>query len=403
MSSLATPAAPAPPRPPPTRPRLLVLTAGFGEGHNAAARALGAAWDDLHGGGSARVLDLLELASPRLNRVTRWAYLKAINRTPRLWSRAYEWMDHSVLLPRSFGFLLRGDRALLARVLAEEKPAAVCSTYPVYAFMLERLRAEGLAIAPHFNIVTDSISINSLWWRAGCDGWFVPNEDSAAVLRSAGLPPAKVRVSGFPVTLFFSRHRDEFQPPDLAAGAAPRVLYIINSGTRGAEATASRLFAQEAWDVTCAVGRDERLQRRLTLRAAGRRRPAQILGWTDRIPELLMTHHAVISKAGGATTQEAIAARCPMIVNQIVPGQEEGNYELLRRHGAGALAETPETALELLRRLFEGRGQLWRSWREAITALSRPDAATTIAAQVLEAAQGLRPGAHVPPPAEKSA
>ena len=32
-------------------------------------------------------------------------------------------------------------------------------------------------------------------------------------------------------------------------------------------------------------------------------------------------------------TQEAIAARCPMIVNQIVPGQEEGNYELLRRHG----------------------------------------------------------------------
>jgi processive 1,2-diacylglycerol beta-glucosyltransferase len=312
-------------------------------------------------------------------------------------------MDHSVLLPRSFGFLLRGDRALLARVLAEEKPAAVCSTYPVYAFMLERLRAEGLAIPPHFNIVTDSISINSLWWRAGCDGWFVPNEDSAAVLRSAGLPPAKVRVSGFPVTLFFSRHRDEFQPPDLAAGAAPRVLYIINSGTRGAEATASRLFAQEAWDVTCAVGRDERLQRRLTLRAAGRRRPAQILGWTDRIPELLMTHHAVISKAGGATTQEAIAARCPMIVNQIVPGQEEGNYELLRRHGAGALAETPETALELLRRLFEGRGQLWRSWREAITALSRPDAATTIAAQVLEAAQGLRPGAHVPPPAEKSA
>ncbi len=73
-----------------------------------------------------------------------------------------------------------------------------------------------------------------------------------------------------------------------------------------------------------------------------------------------MTHHAVISKAGGATTQEAIAARCPMIVNQIVPGQEEGNYELLRRHGAGALAETPEAALELLRRLFEGRGRLWR-------------------------------------------
>jgi processive 1,2-diacylglycerol beta-glucosyltransferase len=54
-----------------------------------------------------------------------------------------------------------------------------------------------------------------------------------------------------------------------------------------------------------------------------------------------MSHHVVISKAGGATTREAIAARCPMLVSQIVPGQEEGNYELLRRHGVGALAETP--------------------------------------------------------------
>ena len=387
MTSLAISAAPAAAQPPTGSPRLLVLTAGFGEGHNAAARALGAAWDDLHGCGSAKVVDLLELASPRLNRVTRWAYLKAINRTPRLWSRAYEWMDRSVLLPRSFGLLLRGDRALLARVLADEEPAAVCSTYPVYAFMLQRLRAEGRTVPPHFNIVTDSISINSLWWRAGCDGWFVPNEDSAAVLRGAGLPAASVRVSGFPVTLFFRRHQGEFQPPDLAAGGAPRVLYIINSGTRHAEATAARRFAQEDWDVTCAVGRDERLRRRLTERAAGRRRPAQILGWTDRIPELLMTHHAVISKAGGATTQEAVAARCPMIVNQIVPGQEEGNYELLRRHGAGALAETPEAALELLRRLFDHRGELWRSWRKAITALSRPEAATTIAAEVLEAAR----------------
>ena len=42
-----------------------------------------------------------------------------------------------------------------------------------------------------------------------------------------------------------------------------------------AEATASRLFAEQDWDVTCAVGRDERLRLRLTERAAGRRRPAQ--------------------------------------------------------------------------------------------------------------------------------
>jgi processive 1,2-diacylglycerol beta-glucosyltransferase len=399
---------PSPPLPsienglrPPARPRVLILTAGFGEGHNAAARALGAACDELQGVGTARVLDLLALASPRLNAFTRWAYLKAINRTPRLWSRAYVWMDRSRLLPRSFGLLLRRDRAVLAQILAETDPAVICSSYPVYAFMLEQLRREGRKIPLHFNIVTDSISINSLWWRAGADGWFVPNEDSAAVMRAAGLPADRLHVSGFPVTLFFHRHRGEFLPPVLGAGAPPRVLYIINSGTRGAEATARLLFAEESWDITCAVGRDEQLLRRLNELASGRRRPAQILGWTDAIPRLLLTHHAVISKAGGATTQEAIAACCPMIVSQIVPGQEEGNYELLRRHGAGALAESPEAVRDTLRQLFANRGAQWGRWREAITGLSRPGAALLIAAQVLAAANlaGAAPAGRRPPTA----
>src|SRR5258706_15869441 len=97
-----------------------------------------------------------------------------------------------------------------------------------------------------------------------------------------------------------------------------------------------------------------------------------------------MTHHVVVSKAGGATTQEALAARCPMVVNQIVPGQEEGNYELLRRHGVGALAETPEAVIRELRRAFDDRGRVWREWREALAPLSRPRAADEIVARVME-------------------
>jgi UDP-N-acetylglucosamine:LPS N-acetylglucosamine transferase len=56
-----------------------------------------------------------------------------------------------------------------------------------------------------------------------------------------------------------------------------------------------------------------------------------LLGWTDRMPQMLMSHNLVITKAGGATVQEALAACCPLIINQVVPGQEEGNWELVRR------------------------------------------------------------------------
>ena len=164
------------------------------------------------------------------------------------------------------------------------------------------------------------------------------------------------------------------------------MLHIVNSGTRHAEATARLLLGQADWDITCAVGRDEALRRTLEEAAAGRTGLTEILGWTDQIPRLLLTHHAVVSKAGGATTQEAIAARCPMIVSQVVPGQEEGNYELLRRHAAGTLATDPESVVAALRDAFADGGRVWSRWNTALGPLARPGAAWDVADRLRAAA-----------------
>jgi processive 1,2-diacylglycerol beta-glucosyltransferase len=374
-------------------PRVLILTAGFGEGHNAAARALAAGFialgdqrsnEEQHPENSVKIVDAFALASPRFNEAARRFYLTLINEAPRLWSRVYDWIDRSNLVQRRM-WLFRREIRVLADLLERERPTAICCTYPLYGFFLEQIARAGGHVPPTFNVVTDSISIHSLWWRAPLAGWFLPNEDSAAVLREAGINPACIHVCGFPVTAFFADHASRLSPPDLATGVPPRVLHIINSGTRHAEETARRLLTETSWDITCAVGRDSRLQARLKRLAQDRPHPAQILGWTDQIPRLLMTHHAVVSKAGGATTQEAIAALCPMIVSQVVPGQEEGNYELLRRHSAGALAETSDAVLAQLTRAFADRGRVWREWRAALRPLALPDAAGDIARHVLAA------------------
>jgi processive 1,2-diacylglycerol beta-glucosyltransferase len=362
--------------------KLLILTAGFGEGHNAAARNLAAAGNALQGPGTTLSVDLFALTSPRFNRLARRAYLAAINGAPGLWSAFYRWVDQHEVFPRHL-WLLRQEFRQLDRLVQREQPAVVCSTFPVYGFLLERLAGSGRLAAPFYNVVTDSISINSLWARPACAGWFVPNEETAEVMRAQGVPAARLHVLGFPVPAFFSQQARILSPPDLAAGAAPRVLTIMHSGVRHAFATARRLLEESDWELTFAVGRDERLRQRLEHLAAGRHQRTQILGWTDEVPRLLMTHHVVISKAGGATTQEAIAARCPMLVNQVVPGQEEGNYELLRRRGAGALVETPEAVVQTLRQAFANQGAVWREWRDALAPLARPDASRDIAAHLL--------------------
>jgi processive 1,2-diacylglycerol beta-glucosyltransferase len=363
------------------KPRILIMTAGYGEGHNAAARALETAFNE-ETPDTARVVDIFALSCPRLNSFIRRAYLAAINGTPRLWKHVYALMDRPGFMTNGV-HMLRPQAKMLAEIIAHERPVAICSTFPAYAAIFRKLSRDGGFKTPHFNIVTDSISINSVWWRPGCNGWFVPNEDSAEVMRAAGVDGTRIHVTGFPVTPFFRDNEGIIMRPCLSKGASPKVLYIINSGTQNAEATARLLLGQEDWEVTCTVGRDEALRRALTEAAHGRRLRAEILGWTDQIPRLLMSHHVVVSKAGGATTQEAIAARCPMIVNQVVPGQEEGNCELLLRHSAGVLATTPVSVVEALRAAFAEDGAGWSRWHEALEPLARPDAARTIASHVL--------------------
>ena len=362
--------------------RVLILTAGYGEGHNSAARALQSAFLEKPGV-TAELVDVFALRAPRLNNLSRRVYIETINHAPALWSGFYRWLDRSPRTPALLGALASHAR-LLAGIIQEKQPDVLVSTYPVYAWMIARLRAQRAVSCPLFTVVTDAITINSLWYRAPSDGWFVTDQDSAAFLRNAGLTFNQVAVSGFPVSLAFADRAPHLQPPTLTGPAsAPRILYIINSNRSRALETARALLQHPEWHITFTAGRDTRLKTELEALVRSSTASTEILGWTDRIPELLMTHHVVISKAGGATTQESINALCPMLVNQIVPGQEEGNYELLRRNEAGALAETPTAIVDTLLRAFANDDALLARWRENLKKLARPGAARDIVARVL--------------------
>ena len=102
------------------------------------------------------------------------------------------------------------------------------------------------------------------------------------------------------------------------------------------------------------------------------------------MPALLASSHLLISKAGGATTQETLAAGCPMIVSQIAPGQEEGNAQLLTDNGAGCLALSPEAIAAAVRRAFADEAALCKEWMANIARLRRPDAARDNARFILE-------------------
>jgi UDP-N-acetylglucosamine:LPS N-acetylglucosamine transferase len=367
-------------------PRVLILTAGYGEGHNTAARCLAAAFTHLRPDLAIEVADPYAACYGRFNDFVRRAYITAINKTPRLWQAIYWTMDRTPLV-QHLQWLSHKMERWLALKLEQERPAIICSTFPAYNFTLARIH-EGHRPFPYVQgtVITDSISINSLWTQGPSDVYYVPNEATARAVIAKGLEPDSVLPLGFPVQLAFALPERRLTPPAIEAGRV-KILYILNSGKTHADAIVSGLLQHPALDLTLAVGRDSRLRERLETLIRGHEDRVTFIGWTDQMPQLMMTHHLLITKAGGATVQEALAAGIPLLLNQVVPGQEEGNWFLVRDHGCGDLAPEPAALLRRIRTVLADNAAELRRWRENLRQLHRPDAALRIAQDLLTRAR----------------
>jgi len=105
----------------------------------------------------------------------------------------------------------------------------------------------------------------------------------------------------------------------------------------------------------------------------------QLLGWTSEMPSILARNHFVVGKAGGALTQETIASRTPFLVTQVVPGQEEGNFSLLKEIGVARLTPDGQSAVQAIQEVLADHGKGWKEWKAKLAAASKPDASLRLA------------------------
>jgi len=351
--------------------RILILTAGFGEGHNSAARGVRAGLARVAPKVEVELRDLFPETFGALTEIVRRAYLTLINHWPKLWGYVYNWLDRKNDFDQRFQ-RFRGLKKNLGRLIDRFQPDAVVSTFPPYPYLLRQILGNDRR-CKNIAVVTDSITVNAIWYRSPADYFVVANEQSAAVVRDGGVPTEKIKVFGFPVSPRFADFTKDRPSP---SEVFPRVLYVINAGTRRAPALVRRLLELNI-ALTVTVGRDEKLHREIERAASNRN--VQIFGWTDELPRMLCENHLLIGKAGGATVQETIAAGCPMIINHVVSGQEEGNARLIVETNSGVIALSNEDVVAQVRSAFADSAKQWREWSTNIAKLSRPRASLDIA------------------------
>lgn len=363
--------------------RILILTAGFGEGHNTAARCIAEALRE-HTGVDVRIADVYVETIPRFTKILQAGYGLAINKLPFVWSAIFNLLNKPGKLEATLPFAAN-LREALRHVVEEFRPTVIVSTYPLYAYLIRELKKrDHSASKVHFmTMVTDSTAINTSWYRGGSDTFLVADEETASALRQGGVEPGRLQVLGFPVTPRLSKLR----PLDPIIHGAKKILYLPSSRSAHSIAIIRKLQELPEVEITIVTGRLKALHSAIESSGVADGVRTHLIGWTDRVPELLCSHHLFIGKAGGAIVQEAIAAQCPILVSHVVPGQEEGNIELIARHDIGRLAaHFPETIAASVEEIFAADGETWKRWKRNLEMISKPDASRDIANYILKVA-----------------
>lgn len=360
--------------------RVLILTASMGEGHNTAARNIAAALTaETDSAAGVLVADPYTRTNPLVNKLVQTGYTTAINSYPRAWKVVFELLSRRGVV-EGMGPMLKELTEGVNSLINEFQPDIIASTYPVFSFLMAKIRRRRPEITmPFYTVITDSTLINSAWYRCPCDGSLVADELTAQVLRHDGVPEERIHVLGFPVDPIF----ESLDPAPDPADGPWRILFFPGGKPQSAIDTLQCLAEIPRLEVTALTGRRHNVHRLLQ----EARLPARgtLIGWTQEMPQLMTSHHLFVGKAGGATVQEAIAAQIPFLVSHIVPGQEEGNISLIEQSGIGALAVgSPQRIRDVILGAITNNGALWKAWRGNLARARKHGASRKIARFLLD-------------------
>jgi processive 1,2-diacylglycerol beta-glucosyltransferase len=366
-------------------PRVLILTASYGSGH---ARAAGVLAEEFRRAGALpTVVDhFRDLVHPKFDQWTRALYYAILRRAPALWGGAY-WLGDQISVSSRFmlGFNRVGARKLRRLLRAQRFDHAV-SVQPTPAAALSYLRSRGEPTPPHTTVFTDFVA-HTQWIHPHVDRYCVPAEEIAHELTAKGLPREGVVVTGIPVAGEFLQQPDR-AAARLAMGLSPRLpvlLFMDGSGGgfgRLEEAARAVLSMDQSFQAVFVAGQERGLEARLRRLAAGRDNRVKVFGFVDHIRELMAAADFLVTKAGGLTLAEALAAELPVICFGSLPGQETRNERFAAMSGVGLVAGSGAQLQRVIAAALRDP-VLLRDIRERIGLYRRPCAAQDIVGIVL--------------------
>jgi UDP-N-acetylglucosamine:LPS N-acetylglucosamine transferase len=269
----------------------------------------------------------------------------------------------------------------IGRILVNARPDIVVTTHPSFVYLLVDYRKCHGESWPVVVLVTDLARLQRLWFRKEVDLYLVPTDEAAELAARRGIAPERVHVTGVPVDLRLADVACSKAELRAAYGWHPTLPAILVVGSRRVHEFRTFLDALDAArlpiQLIVVTGDDEEMHAELD--ALNWRTPTRVYGYVDDFPERLRAADAIVTKAGGLTVAESLAAGLPLFIIQSTPMHEKGNAAYVVVGGAAVRAEEPDKLVEALRGSLANDCRLLAAMAENARRLGRPRAAYDVA------------------------
>ncbi len=370
--------------------RILILTADAGFGHRSAANAIAVALEETHGHEcTVDVVNPLEdERAPALLRSSQADYDTMVRETPELYKLGFQASDAKVPSKIVGGALALILYEVMRDVVKRYQPDAIVTTYPIYQAALGAVYATRRRHIPLLTVVTDLAVVHRLWFSESADLCLVATPTLRDLALQNGLAAEKVRVTGIPVHPNLAREGRRPAEARAELGWPPELTTVLAAGSKRVEHLPDVLRALNhsglPLQLAVVAGGDNELYGQL--QSVDWHVPTHVYRFVPDMSILMLAADCIISKAGGLIITEALACGLPLLLIDVLPGQEVGNAEYVVANGAGELATDPLEALESLCHWLTGGGELLATRSENARRLGRPRAAYEVAELAFAAA-----------------
>lgn len=353
-------------------------------GHSAAASAIEEA-----GRKAGLFFSRVEIAAdhhPAAGLAAARAYHGLLRAAPGLYGALYRgaWA-RSVLKAVRGAYLSLGGARRLREGVRRSGAAVVVSPQAAVAAVLSEARRRGDLEIPVVSVLTD-YEAHPFWAAPPADLILAPDEAAVAVLAGLGVPRARLRATGIPISPAFAAApaRAEARRFLSLPPSAPVVLLSGGGkGLGGLERSATALLSlSPRAHLLIVCGANDRLRAALT---AHRESGARLRVFGPQPPELIAAMMAAadlhVGKPGGLSAAESLACGLPMVLTASLPGQEEANARHLLAAGAAIEGQSPEGAARAASALLRAPAAL-SAMRAAASSTGRPSSASAAAEEI---------------------